>query len=749
MKRKFLVEFLAIVASFCMVFGFVACGETENSGNTGGGSQEQQQPGGSQSGGTTKPDDGQGGETPHVHSYGDWHTTEEATCTKAGRKQRECSCGDVQYDTVPQKDHSFVNCVCSVCGAVESGAVEVKVYIDNVLTETLYTSESKGYKIALPAKPADTTTDPNLTNYFDGWYADKGCTKQLTGEETYSAPSAIYGQNIANKGWGCQFEVSKGEVTITVIAPMSSMPSPDLVVPAYYNSYPVTRIGKNAAKDMSMIRNLYLCENLKEIEDSAFYNCNSMQKVVLPSSLTSIGSYAFYGCSSLQSVTIPDSVTSIGGYAFCHCSGLQSVTFGDNSKLTSIGYYAFEDCSGLTSVTIGSGVTKIGSSAFEGCSKLASVIWNAKKCTEAGSHTYDYDWTIFKNCENLSSVTFGKNVEKIPAYTFYGCGGLKEVHISDLAAWCRIDFENSSSNPLCYAHYLYLNNVEIKNLTIPSNIKEIKASAFEGCSGLTGELKIPDSVTLIGDSAFKDCSGLTSVTIGSGVTSIGEDAFDGCSGLEKFIVDIGNTTYSSQDGVLYNKTKSTILLAPEGIKGTINIPESVTSIGENTFYDCSKLERIDVAEKNSRYSSQDGIVYDKNKTKIIYVPLGINGAVTIPKGVTELTGFYNRINLQSVSFENDSSLRSIGAYAFGGCTGLQSITIPKKCIVIGREAFTECTSLSEAIFEEPEGWYYTEAYYDWNLNYHENTYYLSADKLRDKKTAAGLIKNDHTLQREN
>ena len=165
-------------------------------------------------------------------------------------------------------------------------------------------------------------------------------------------------------------------------------------------------------------------------------------------SVTSIGESAFYYCSFLTSVTIPNSVTSIGESAFYKCSRLTSVTIG--SGVTSIGDRAFYDCSFFTSVTIPNSVTSIGK------------------------------------------------------YAFYGCSDLTSVHISDIAAWCNIDFESSDSNPLSYAHHLYLNGEEVKDLVIPNSVTSIGSYVFYYCSGLTS-VTIPNSVTSIGSLAFYSC----------------------------------------------------------------------------------------------------------------------------------------------------------------------------------------------------------------------------------------------------
>ena len=187
-------------------------------------------------------------------------------------------------------------------------------------------------------------------------------------------------------------------------------------------------------------------------------------------SVTSIGYEAFYNCSSLTSVTIPESVISIDRIAFYYCSSLTSVSIPES--VTSIGDDAFAYCGSLTSVTIPASVTSIGYYAFKGCSSLTSV------------------------------------------------------NISDLGAWCKISFPDGG-NPLNYAHHLFLNGEEIKDLVIPESVTSVGKSAFAGCSSLTS-VTIPESVTSIGDRAFAYCSSLTSVTIPESVTSIGGGAFWYC-----------------------------------------------------------------------------------------------------------------------------------------------------------------------------------------------------------------------------
>ena len=265
-------------------------------------------------------------------------------------------------------------------------------------------------------------------------------------------------------------------------------------------------------------------------------------------SVTSIGYGAFKGCSGLTSITIPNSVTSIGKQAFSLCSGLTSITI--PNSVTSIGQWAFSACSGLTSITIPNSVTSISYGAFLSCGRLTSV-------TIPNSVTY-IGCYAFEDCWGLTSITIPKSLNLIDEDAFLGCVKLNSVYISDLSAWCNINFQGGEgyTSPFRYASHLFLNGKEIIDLVIPDDITSIRNSAFFGCTCLTS-VTIPNSVTSIGFNAFSGCTGLTSITIPNSVTSIGGGAFSGCSGLTS--VTIGN---------------------------------SVTSIGSSAFSYCSGLTSI-------------------------------------------------------------------------------------------------------------------------------------------------------------
>ncbi len=197
----------------------------------------------------------------------------------------------------------------------------------------------------------------------------------------------------------------------------------------------------------------------------------------------------------------------------------------------------------------------------------------------------------------------------------------------------------------------------VKNIIIQDSVTSIGEDAFWGCSGLTS-ITIGDSVTSIGEDAFSNCTGLTSITIPNSVTSIGECAFSSCTGLT-----------------------------------SITIGDSVTSIGEDAFYDCTGLTNINVDADNPNYCSENGVLYNKAKTTLIRYPGGKTGSFTIPNSVTSIgnSAFDGCTGLTSVTIPD--SVTSIGDYAFPGCTGLTSITIPNSVTSIGECAFSECTGL--------------------------------------------------------
>ena len=227
-------------------------------------------------------------------------------------------------------------------------------------------------------------------------------------------------------------------------------------------------------------------------------------------------------------------------------------------------------------------------------------------------------------------------------------------------------------------------------INIPSTINDKKVTsigdyAFSDCSGLTS-ITIPDSVTSIGNSAFSSCSGLTSITIPNSVTSIGASAFRYCSGLTSItipnsVTSIGDYAFSGCSGLT-----------------SITIPDSVTSIGNCAFYSCSSLKNITVSSNNKNYTSEDGVLINKDKNELMQYPIGKNEtAYTIPNGVTSIGdgAFYWCYGLTSITIPN--SVTSIGDRAFRSCSGLTNLVLPDSMEEIGSYAFDDCSSLSYVV----------------------------------------------------
>ncbi len=330
----------------------------------------------------------------------------------------------------------------------------------------------------------------------------------------------------------------------------------------------VTKIGTRSKSEDFMCDGaaFYGCTSLKEIiiPDSvteiwwrAFSGCTSLSKVKLPKNLTSINSDVFSGCTSLAEITIPDSVTSIGSSAFEGCTSLAEIVIPDS--VTEIGWSAFEGCTSLAEIAIPDSVTSIGGSAFSGCTSLAEITI-PDSVTEIGS-------SAFSGCTSLSKVDLPKDLTMIEAYTFSGCSSLESIIIPEgvtaIGTWS--EYENT--------YY---------------------SSSFSGCTSLK-EIVIPDSVTAIGGSAFSNCISLESITIGSGVESLGDEWIASCRRLENITVSPENKTYSSVDGVLFNKDKSELSAYPIGNKrSSYTIPDGVEKIGKKAFYGCRYIESLTI-----------------------------------------------------------------------------------------------------------------------------------------------------------
>ena len=274
----------------------------------------------------------------------------------------------------------------------------------------------------------------------------------------------------------------------------------------------------------------------------------------------------------------------------------------------------------------------------------------------------------FQNCTSLASITIHDGITSVGEWAFSGCTSLTRVDISDLFAWCNISFASIGSNPLYNGAKFYLNGSELTDITIPSDITEIKKHAFHGCTSLKS-VTIPDSVTSIGGSAFENCTSLTSVTIPNSVTEIGARAFQNCTSLTSITIPDSVTSIGGS--------------AFEGCSSltSVTIPDSVTSIGGGAFRDCTSLTSVTIPDSVTKIGGE------------AFCRCTSLTSVTIGNSVTSIGGsaFEDCTSLTSITIPD--SVTKIGDYAFRDCTSLTSITIPDSVTSIGSMAFRRCSSL--------------------------------------------------------
>ncbi|MDR0301110.1 MAG: leucine-rich repeat domain-containing protein [Treponema sp.] len=283
----------------------------------------------------------------------------------------------------------------------------------------------------------------------------------------------------------------------------------------------------------------------------------------------------------------------------------------------------------------------------------------------------------FKGCTGLTSVKLPESITSIEEWAFCGCTGLTSIKL-------------------------------------PESLTSIETYAFSNCTGLTN-IKLPDGLTSVEDWAFNECTGLTNIKLPGSLTSIRHWAFPGCPGLAGITVDENNSVFCALDGVMFDKAMTMLMWFPEGKKGGYSVPDGVmriisdafmvsnlTSISfpqslisiESSEFNGDQLTDITVNELNPEYCSIDGVLFDKEKKKLLAYPKNKDKTdYTVPDGIRLINSCAFNGCKHLVNIHLPESLELIGDCAFTECEGLKAITLPMNLQYVQENAFQDCQNL--------------------------------------------------------
>lgn len=711
----------------------------------------------------------------HVHTFDKQvvsgeYLAKEATCTEKATYYYSCECGAKGTNTFEigaPLGHSFTNYVSdNNATCTKDGTKTAKCdrcdETDTVIEENTKLEHSYTEQVVNQIYLASSATCIKKATYY------YSCKCGAAGTETFEYGSTT-NHNYVNgvcTYCGKEQQTSQGlEFTLLddgtyEVSGMGSCTDMEIVIPSVHNDKPVTVIGSEAFKKCKQLKSVIIPESVTIIKGAAFASCTGLTSVTIPNSIISIGENAFYNCCYIE-IALPENVVTIGDYAFSFCEMINTEIVIPKS-VVSIGVGAFSGCTKVEKITVdkdnlvyySSGnciiekssktlisgcktsiipndVIAIADSAFSACFRLINITIPDSITTIGGA--------AFWFCKNLTSVVIGGGVKSIEDYAFSDCYKIVEIiNNSNLEitrgsdkngyiGYYALNVKNGGTTDIVnkdgYLFYAYekvnyligyadtsLNDM---NLTLPESYNggnyEIYQFAFTGYITLT-DVVIPNCVTRIGECAFESCVKLTSVSIPDSVANVNSTTFMFCDNIQ--YNESGNLLYLGNSDNPY-----AFLLIPQNIDITsCIINKNTKSIESGVFAECTGLTRIIVEKDNPIYYSENNCVIEKSSKRLIagcqnsiipndvkiiedYAFNNCSGleSIIIPDSVTRIgdCAFCGCIGLTNVVIGN--GVINIGKQAFDGCTGLTSIIIPDSVTSIGERAFDDCTGLINVV----------------------------------------------------
>ena len=577
------------------------------------------------------------------------------------------------------------------CYSSNLQSIVCNTVIPPVLGDNAFGSSVKDIKVPLSSIAAYRQAEgwKNFTNYYGGDVVNNGITYRID-------------DNSAT--------ITAAEATLTE----ANIPSS---VEFEGNQYPVIKINDEVFFGNANLIVVTLPESLTTLGREAFSFCKSLKTIKIPSGVTAIPGGCFYGCSSLESVTIPEGVTAIVGSAFEHCKlnvltlpeSLEAIgrnAFSGNSSLKSVNIptkvktieeHAFSYC-GLTDLVIQEGVQTIDNEAFLYNNNLQSIICNAVTPPTLGDNAFDSSIKPDVKVPLASIVAYRQTVGWKNFTNYYG----EEVIADGITYWINekeavvaaadsslteanipsvVEFEGNQYPVIKINDKVFSGNTNLTTVSLPENLVEIGAFAFNECKNLAS-VALPESLTTLGDRAFYACKSLKTIKIPSGITIIPDSCFYECSSLESVTIPEGVTAVGGDALRFCNFNALTLPESLEKIGShafdgnkslkSVNIPAKVKTIEERAFSFCGLTELV--IPEGVLVIDQDAFLGNSLKN------------LTLPSTITSIgeSAFRYNNDFQSIIC-NAATPPALGANAFDGEI-TPDVKVPLSSIAAYRQA---------------------------------------------------------------